>query len=409
VAEEKRFYGGQAVLEGIMMRGRDVYATAVRRLDNTVAVESRPIPHFLEGWKVAKWPLVRGTFMLVETLTLGLRSLQFSGNIAIQDEMDAAAASADDAPPEEPRRPWLFAGIVALLGAVAVWFGGGWLAPQVAKLPWFDTAADGLLPARILVGAVVVLVLYGLLKPPKEQGGPESLSDTAMWLAMIPAFGFGIFLFVLLPSLITGWVKIEGGVGVDILKNLIEGVVRLGAILGYIAAISLIPQIKRVFQYHGAEHQTINALEKHGHVTLENATADSPLHPRCGTAFLLLFILLKIIIGCFFGWPTWWLRLLLRLAMVPVVAAMAYETVRLAGRYRDSLFAKILSGPGLLMQRMTTRAPEPAMVEVAMYALAAVAPEVSLPDDWPPPTTFTPGQPEEADEPVAVESEEDDP
>ena len=377
-----------------MMRGREMYATAVRRRDNSVVVETRPVPHFLEGWKIAKWPLIRGTFLLVETLTLGMRSLQFSGNVAIQDEMQRAAeeeAEADE-PPAEPRRPWVAALVVAVIGVAVAFLVGPRLAPWLAsKLKWFETADDALLPAQIGLAVIAAVIVALLLRKPSTQAGPDSLSDTAMWLAMAPAFAFGIFLFVLLPSWVTDVVKLEGdGYGIKILKNLIEGVIRLSAILGYIAVISLIGQIRRVFQYHGAEHKVINTLEIQGHVDVESAAESSPLHPRCGTAFLLLFIVLKIIVGCFFGWPVWYWRLLLRLAMVPVVAALAYETTRLAGRHRDSFFSKALSGPGLLLQRMTTRQPEKPMLEVALYALAAVAPEVPLPEGLAAPQEFVP-------------------
>ncbi|MGQ9732072.1 MAG: DUF1385 domain-containing protein [Candidatus Zipacnadales bacterium] len=386
---ETRFYGGQAVIEGVMMRGRDTYATAVRRRDGSIVVDKQPVPHFLEGWRVAKLPLVRGTFALIEALTLGLRSLQFSGNVALQDELEAEAEQVSHQTDEaqSASRPWLAVAFVALLGVLAIVVGAPQVAPWVARqFSMLGSARDVLLATRLAGGLVTLLLMVVLLVPsPKRPAGPKTLSDSAMWLAVMPAFAIGIGLFVLVPSWLAGYLRIEGGYGVAILKNLVEGIIRLALILGYIALISHIGQVRRVFQYHGAEHKVINTLEIEGVVEEGQAREHSSLHPRCGTAFLLLFIVLKIIVGCFFGWPVWYWRLALRLAMVPVVAALAFEVTRLAGKYRNSPFVKLISAPGLLLQRMTTREPEAPMIQVAMYALAAVAPEVSLPADWPPP------------------------
>ena len=380
-----------------MMRGRDVYATAVRRRDGTVVVDRRPVPHFLEGWKIAKWPLIRGSFALIETLTLGIRSLQFSGNVAMQDELEAEAAKpAEERPAHRaPRRPWATAGIVAVGGALVAVFAAPKLAPWVAtRFSALGTPEAALLPTRIAIGVLAALLVLALLwRDPRAAERPQSLDDSALWFAMIPAFALGLGLFVLLPSWLAGLADVEGGYGISVLRNLFEGVIRLAVILGYISVIGRIPQVRRVFQYHGAEHKVINTLEMEGAVGEEAAAKHSPLHPRCGTAFLLLFIVLKVILGCFFGWPGLYLRLALRLAMVPAVAALAYEATRLAGMYRSSPIVAALSGPGLLLQRLTTREPEPDMIQVAMYALAAVAPEVSLPTGWPAPAELKPPEP----------------
>lgn len=383
------------------MRGRDVYATAVRRRDGSVVVDKRPVPHLFEKSRWAKLPLIRGTIMLLETLTLGLRSLQFSGNVALQDELEAAEKEAAEAGPAEQtsgtgRRPWLFASVIVLIGAALVYRLAPRLAALVAaRIPSIETADQALLPVRIGLGVLVGLFVLFLLRKPgtPSKASAEALSDTALWLALLPAMALGLGLFILLPSSLAGFVKLEGGYGVAILKNVVEGVIRLALILGYIAGISLIPDIRRVFQYHGAEHKVINTLEREGQVDREPAKDESPLHPRCGTAFLLLFIVLKIIVGCFFGWPVWYWRLALRLAMVPAVAALAYEMTRLAGKHRDSAVVRFLTGPGLLLQRLTTREPEPRMIDVAIYALAGVAPEVPLPTGWPPPQEFRPASP----------------
>jgi len=396
---ETRFYGGQAVIEGVMMRGRDVYATAVRRRDGSVVVDRRPVPHFLEGWRIAKWPLIRGSFALVEALTLGIRSLQFSGNVALQDE--AAAEAEKPAEPVAPkparsRGRWLEALVVAAVGGVCYRFLAPKLVPRLTGLmPAGTTSSEALEAIRVLVVAAFALLVVVMLLWPrsKAEPSPQGLDDSALWLAMLPAFAIGIGLFVLLPSWLAGLARVEGGYGVAVLKNLLEGAIRLAVILGYIAAIGQMKQVRRVFQYHGAEHKVINALEIEGTADEEAASRNSPLHPRCGTAFLLLFIVLKVIVGCFFGWPVWYVRLALRLAMVPVVAALAFEATRFAGKHRNSPIVRAVSAPGLLLQRLTTREPEAPMIQVAMYALAAVAPEVSLPASWPAPAEFEPASP----------------
>jgi uncharacterized protein YqhQ len=139
-----------------------------------------------------------------------------------------------------------------------------------------------------------------------------------------------------------------------------------------------------VFEYHGAEHATINCFEAGEAVTEENCLRFSPLHPRCGTAFLLVVVVVKIILGCFFGWPAPLIRSAIRLALLPVVAGIAYEVIRWAGRHRNSTLSRVLAGPGLLMQKLTTRKPDASQIQVAIYALSAVASEFDLPTGWAP-------------------------
>ncbi len=331
--EQDHFYGGQAVLEGVMMRSRSAYATAVRRIDGSVIVGTRALRTWSQRFGWARWPLIRGNVALVDSLTLGLESLTFSGNVALEDEARQRAPDHEESAGEEQAR-------------------------EVG-------AADA-----------------------KEKQG---LGEGALWLTMLPAMALGVGLFVLLPSWAVDWIvgseeaSLSGQAGDVMLRNVIEGGLRLLVILGYIAAISLIGYIRRVFEYHGAEHATINAFETTGEVTVQSALEHSPLHPRCGTAFLLVVILVKMVLGIFLGWPVWWVRGLLRLALLPPVAGIAYEIIRWAGRHRDSVLSTILAAPGLLMQKLTTRRPSPDQVEVAIYALATVAPEVELPADFPAP------------------------
>ncbi len=326
--EHDHYYGGQAVLEGVMMRSKTAYATAVRRSDGSVIVGTRKLSTLAQRYGWAKWPLIRGNVALLDALTLGLESLNFSGNVALEDEARQQEAEREEA-----------------------------------------AAGDEI----------------------TEQAPPQKLGEQALWLTMIPALLLGLGLFVVLPAWAVDWImgavqtSLAADTGDVLLRNLVEGGLRLMVIVGYIAAISLIPYVRRVFEYHGAEHATINAFETTGEVTVESALKHSPLHPRCGTAFILVVILVKIILGCFVGWPVAWLRVLLRLALLPPVAGIAYEIIYWAGRHRNSMLSRVLAAPGLFMQKLTTRRPSPDQVEVAIYALATVAPEVDLPEDLPEP------------------------
>jgi uncharacterized protein YqhQ len=333
MSQHEHFYGGQAVIEGVMMRGIDRYAVAVRRQDGQIVIGRKQIPASV-GWR--RWPIVRGCIGLIESFTLGMGALQFSADVAMEEENEKllAAAQADSAPDDPPAKP----------------------------------AKD------------------------KQGGGVAAILTS---LTTVVAIGLGLFLFVLLPTWIAGFafgpppvrdMQFAFPSGDNILRNLVEGLIRLAVLVAYIAVISLVPYVKRVFQYHGAEHATINCYEAGEDVVVGNCARYSPLHPRCGTAFLLVVIVVKIIINCFLPWyPEVWLRSIVRLGTLIPVAGLAYEIIRWSGRHRHSLLSRLLAGPGLLLQLLTTRKADEKQLETALYALAAVADEVSLPADFAPP------------------------
>lgn len=325
---EAHFYGGQAVIEGVMMRGTDRYAVAVRRTDGEVVLASKKIPSFAERYPWARWPLLRGNVSLVDSLVFGFAALQFSADVLTEEEREKARAAEGAASPEAP-------------------------------------------PAE-----------------PVATEQPTGLGRLLMVLTTVVSMAIAMGLFVILPTLVVDWSLGKGqpqaAYSDSVLRNLVEGGIRLLVMILYMLAISLMRYVRRVFQYHGAEHATINCLEAGGPVTVANALSFSPLHPRCGTAFLLVVILVKIILGCFFGWPPPLVRSIIRIALLPLVAGLAYEVVRWAGRHRDSWVSRLLAAPGMLMQVLTTRKPDEQQVQVAIYALAAVAPEVQLPEGWAP-------------------------
>ncbi|MFP3904685.1 MAG: DUF1385 domain-containing protein [Armatimonadota bacterium] len=351
MSDQEHYYGGQAILEGVMMRGQNEWAAAVRREDDRIVVTKHPTGDFADRHAWAKWPLIRGNVALVDTLGLGIRSLIFSFNVLVEEQQEkenstdnpgqTAAESADTPNPVTKASD----------------------RPQSDSQPAQQPEDSD----RIQVGA-----------DEKKQ----SSSGWMVWLSLIPAFAIGIGLFVLLPA----WVPDLFNTRLSELGlNLVEAVARIAAILGYIIVISFMPDIRRVFQYHGAEHTVINCFEAGERVNTDTCSRYGPLHPRCGTTFLLMFVVVKLLLNAPLGWPEPLLRMGLRLLMVIPAAAISYEILRFAGRRRDTWFGRLMSYPGLWTQKLTTRQPNEKQLETAIYALAAVAEEVDLPEDLPEP------------------------
>ena len=282
--------GGQAVIEGVLMRDPPRTATAVRLPSGEIDVETRTVSSIRDRYPVLNLPLIRGSVIMVESLIIGMRALSFS----------AQAAGEED--------------------------------EQMTKKE------------------IAMTILFALV------------------LASI--------LFIVIP---TGAAHLAAAYRDDpIVFNLIEGGIRLMVFLLYIWGISFMGGIRRVFQYHGAEHKTIHCYEAGEALTVENVQKFPRLHPRCGTNFLLIVMVVAIVFHVFFGWPDLWLRILSRLAILPVVAGVSYEIIRFAGRSENHL-VHILITPGLWLQYLTTRPPADEMVEVAIESLKAVLPAEDIP------------------------------
>ena len=281
--------GGQAVIEGVMMRAPGKVATAVREPGGKIAVETKNVNSISDRYPILKKPMLRGTVTLVESLVLGIRSLSYSAKMAGEED--------------------------------------------------------------------------------------EQLSDKEMALTIAFAFLLASVLFIAIP---TGAAKLFHFITEDpFFLNLMEGFLRLFIFLGYIWGISRMKDIRRVFQYHGAEHKTIFCYEAGLPLTVENVQKFPRLHPRCGTAFLLIVMLVSIFVFAFLGWPDLWLRILSRIVLLPVVAGISYEIIRVAGCSSNPVVrAAIL--PGLWLQYLTTRPPEDDMVEVAIESLKAALPEEEI-------------------------------
>jgi uncharacterized protein YqhQ len=281
--------GGQAVLEGVMMRGPGHWAVAVRTPNGEIAHVARPVESGMARHRLLRLPVIRGVMALGESLAIGFRALAISANYAAQEE-------------------------------------------------------NG------------------------EEGEPETeLSRGALFFAFAVAIGFALVLFKVTPGLLTELLPIKSGGWFVI----VEGLIRVSIFVAYLFLISLLPDLRRVFQYHAAEHKAINAYEAGEALEPEIVQRYSLIHPRCGTAFLLWVMVLAVFVFAFFGRPAWYWLIVTRIAFLPLIAGVAYELIRFAGKHQNRVVMTILA-PGLWLQRLTTREPTLDQLEVSIRALREV-------------------------------------
>jgi uncharacterized protein YqhQ len=284
--------GGQAVLEGVMMRGPSNWAVAVRKPNGAIAQVCRPIESAMARHRIFRLPVIRGVIALGESLTIGFRALAISANYAAQEE--SAAEDAEEVETE--------------------------------------------------------------------------LSRGALIFAFAVAIGFAVMLFKVTPALITNWLPING-TGWFVI---VEGLIRVTIFVIYLTLISLLPDLRRVFQYHGAEHKAINAYEAGEELEPSVVQRYSLIHPRCGTAFLLWVMVIAIFVFALFGRPAWYWLIATRILLLPVIAGLAYELIRFAGKHQRNRILMTLLAPGLWLQRLTTRQPSLDQIEVSIRALKEV-------------------------------------
>lgn len=298
--------GGQAVMEGVMMKNREAYAVAVRKPDQTIETKVSEYNGTIKNKRIRKLPIIRGVINFVESLYLGMSTLMFSASF-FEDEEEEAAKKKRESMTKEERK--------AL--------------------------------------------------EEKEKKQEKALMGGTVAFSIILALA----IFFALPYFLSGFFRKV--IDSETLIALLEGVIRLVIFVAYIAIISLTPDVKRTFMYHGAEHKCINCIEHGLELNVENVRASSKQHKRCGTSFLLIVMLISIVFFMFIRVDSGVLRLLLRLLLIPVIAGVSYEFIRLAGRY-DNWFVNLLSQPGLWMQRLTTKEPSDDMIEVGIAAVNAV-------------------------------------
>ena len=281
--------GGQAVLEGVMMRSPSTWAVAVRTNDGGIAEVVKDISSPMARRRIWRLPVIRGVIALGESLAIGFRALAISANYAAQEDSE-----------------------------------------------------DGEVRTEITRGQIL--------------------------FSFAIAIGFALMLFKVGPALLTSWLPIDDTGSFVI----VEGVIRVTVFIAYIALISLLPDLRRVFQYHGAEHKTINALEAGEELTPDRVQKFSLIHPRCGTAFLLWVMVIGIFVFAFVGRPVWYWLIASRILLLPVIAGLAYELIRFAGKHQDNRILMTLLAPGLWLQRLTTREPSLDQIEVSIRALRSV-------------------------------------
>ena len=287
MAQDRFFYGGQAVIEGVMIRGRRVFSLAVRRADGQISTVAEPLSQVYTG-RVRRVPLLRGVLVLIETLTLGIKALNRSATMAMQDQ-----AGGDGEPADVPR--WIMGVSISL------------------------------------------------------------------------SFVLGIGLFFMMPLFVSR--ALESFIPSDVLSNFIEGLIRLAALIAYIAGIGLLKDIRRVFAYHGAEHMAVHTHEAGLPLDVGHMRGFPTAHPRCGTAFLFTVMVVAILVFAFLGRsPLWWL-IVSRIVFIPLIAAISYEIIRFSGAHRSNPLTRLMIYPGLLLQRLTTRIPDDSQIEVAIHAM----------------------------------------
>ena len=302
----KTSIGGQALIEGVMMRGPDKTAMAVRLPDGGIDLEQWPTKK-AKAW-YRKAPFIRGGFNMIESLLMGYKCLMLSAEKAGIEE-------------EEP-------------GKFEKWLS--------------KTFGKSLMSVMSVVAGVV-------------------------------GFGVAILLFTVLPAFIVG---LTGDTfSHTIVKSLVEGVLKISIFIGYMALVKLMPEIRRVYQYHGAEHKTIACYEAGEELTVENVRKKRRFHPRCGTSFILIVLIISILLFSVVTWNSILIRVILKILLLPLVVGIAYEIIKLAGRY-DNVITRMISAPGMWTQRLTTIEPDDDMIEVAIEAMKPTIPEEKGEDKW---------------------------
>ena len=297
----KTSIGGQAVIEGVMMRGPKLTALSVRMPDQSISTETWDTPNSNKWYK--KTPFIRGVFNFVESLTDGYKSL-----------MKAAEKAGLDDEEEEPSK--------------------------------FEQKLCQLLGDKFMPFLQGCILLFSL--------------------------AMALFFFAFLPTTLVGFFK--DYINHPLALSALEGLTKIAILILYLALISNMSDIKRVFMYHGAEHKTIFCYEHGEELTVENVRKYTRFHPRCGTSFLVIVLLLSILVSSMVSWDNLWMRVGLKVLCLPIIMSLSYECIKFAGRH-DNLFTRILSAPGLWTQRLTTREPDDSMIEVAIASMKKVIPE----------------------------------
>jgi uncharacterized protein YqhQ len=334
---EETLVGGQAVLEGVMMRSPHAWAIACRKPSGEVVTMSEPLERPSEKHKWMAWPIVRGVMTLGYAMSLGYRALRFSANVAIEEVMQSEVASSN----------------------AHVATGDSQACPEPSRrVPAKRSETE---PSTTATTTELA-----------KKNSREKAATISGWLAagnVILSLAFFIFMYKYLPLLAaTELKKANPALGGQIIFNLVDGAVRLILFLLFIWGVSLFPDIRRVYEYHGAEHKTVFAFENGDPLETAAVQKYSTFHPRCGTSFLMTVMLISILFYMLVPFTTFWARFASRIALLPIIAGVSYEIIRFAAKHRGSLFA-LMTAPGLWLQRITTQPPSDEMAQCAITAL----------------------------------------
>lgn len=316
--------GGQALMEGVMMKNGSKYACAVRKPDGEIEIDIQETKSLGDTCKVFKWPIIRGVVTFIESLVIGVKTLMYSASF-FDEEEDAS----------ENKK-----------------------GKSEKKQNSTASETDGDKSVKTVT------------REKKEKTAAEKGKETALYVGLVVlSTVFAIGLFMVVPFFISRFLKkvIES----ETVLALLEGLIRIALFVGYVAAISCMKDIQRVFMYHGAEHKSINCIEHGLELTVENVRGQSREHKRCGTSFLLIVMVISVIFFVFIRVDKTWLMVLIRLLLIPVIAGISYEFIRVAGRSENKVIY-VLSKPGLLLQKCTTREPDDSMIECAIASVEAV-------------------------------------
>ena len=334
-------YGGQAVIEGVMMRSPRYFAVACRKPNGEIVVQREDVDKSILG--KLKWlnvPFLRGTLALIDAMALGSRALAFASHVQLEAEQAAKQGVSTDSVDPKP--------------------------PSALR----EASAD--------ITAIAASAANGPVVSPGAGGTQGKINEIQVGGSLLFGLAFGLILFVFVPTWITGAVNhfvpaISQGSHPGRWLNVADGVIKMVIFFGYISLISFMPQIRRVFMYHGAEHKAINTLEAGLPLTRENALSASRIHPRCGTSFIFIVLVINLIVFAFLPRPeNVLMRFLLHVAVIPFVAGISYEVIRFAGHFRRFPIVMAVFAPGMWSQYLTTREPDASQVEVALAALYSV-------------------------------------
>jgi len=350
--ERDLIVGGQAVMEGVMMRTPSAYAIACRRADGSIVSTAESLPKWSDTYKWLSWPVLRGGATLIQSMALGVKALNFSARVWEEDHAETETVTEKIIEQE----------VALVSGSVDDTFG---LAPVKVVMPSEGKPEDrSLAQSAAAVGSIIFGLLFNILlflAAPLVltnlgfiwAGWADSplLTEGAGWLATIKGYAWEVK-----PH---SWLAF----------NLVDGLVRMFFFVVMLLTMSRLKDIRRVFEYHGAEHKTVFTWEKGLDLTPDNATQQRRQHPRCGTSFLMVVMLVAIVLFSVIKFDALWMNLVVRIALMPLVAGLSYEVIRYAAKKESGAIFKFMTAPGLLLQNITTQEPDNSQLEVAIHAL----------------------------------------